>query len=405
MRPARAWRRPRATGVAPVSSSGFLGFPRVGGRAGIRNDTLALAINGLVGGTARRLAAALPGAKVVATPYGRGQIGLDKDTHLQQLVGMASNPNVGAVLILGADRKAADSVAEAIGARSDRPLDVLTLDAVHEDALELSARGIRSCAALMRGASAQRREVLPLSELYLGMECGHSDATSGLASNPLVGAIADRLVDAGGSVVVGETIEWLGAEHVLRARGADATVGDQVLQAVLTRERTVTSLGADLLGNNPGQENIRGGLSTIEEKALGAVVKAGTRPIRGLLPFARPPETAGLHLMDGPSFSPESMTGFVASGTQMILFTTGAGNSYCSLLAPTVKISANPAACARLGEQIDFDASANFAGVDSLDQVADRLFDRIIEIASGSLTWGEILGEGSESFARLGPSL
>jgi altronate dehydratase large subunit len=383
----------------------FLGFPRRDGRAGIRNDTLVIAINGLAGGAARRIAAAVPRARLVATPYGRGQVGLDKDVHVRQLVGLATNPNVGAVLLVGVDRKSADMFAAAIVERSGRPLEVLTLDDVGEDSLALAAHGIRACARLMRLASACRRTPLPLSELYLGMECGHSDATSGLASNPLVGAVADRIVDAGGTVVVGETIEWLGAEAALRERAGDRRAGEAIVDAVLAREAAVAALGVDLIGSNPGEENIRGGLSSIEEKSLGAIAKAGTRPIRGLLAFAEPPPSAGLHLMDGPSFSPESITGFVASGAQMILFTTGPGNSYCSLLAPTIKISGNPEACRTLSEQLDFDASPNFAGEEELDVTADRLLERIVDIASGTLSWGEILEEGAECFTRLGASL
>jgi altronate dehydratase large subunit len=391
-------------GVA-VTDKTFLGFRREGGRAGVRNETLVLAVNGLVGGAARRIAAAMPDARPVATPYGRGQIGPDKEAHLQQLVGLGANPNVGAALILGADRKSADAVAGEIGRRSSRPLDVLTLDDVHEDALELTARGIRACARLVRETSKLRREPVPVSELYLGIECGHSDATSGLTSNRLAGAVVDRLVDKGGSAVIGETIEWLGAEHSLRGRARDAAIGEAIVQAVLTREASVAALGVDLLGNNPGEENIRGGLSTIEEKSLGAIAKSGTRPIQDLLSFAAPPQTAGLHLMEGPSFSPESMTGFVASGVQMILFSTGPGNSYCSLLAPTIKISANPDTRATLGEQIDFDASPNFVGRESLDATADRLLARVLDFASGTLTWGEVLREGAECFYRTGASL
>lgn len=385
--------------------STFLGFLRRNGRAGVRNHTLILAINGLIGAAARRVACAIPDAKLVATPYGRSQVGPDQQAHFRLLTGIGANPNVGAVLVLGADRKSGDGLASAIAEISDRPIDVLTLDDVHEDAIELTARATRICAGLAHDVSRARREPVPVSQLYLGIECGHSDATSGLTANPLAGAVVDRLVDAGGTAVVGETIEWLGAEEVLRSRAAEPSVGMAIVEAVRSREEAVTALGEDLLGNNPGQENIRGGLSTMEEKSLGAIAKAGSRPIRSLLNFAQSPSTNGLHLMDGPSFSPESMTGFVASGTQMTLFTTGPGNSFCSLLAPTVKVSANPDATGRLAEQVDFDASSVFRATETLDEAADRLFAQILDIASGSLSWGEITGEGGESFTRLGASL
>jgi len=383
----------------------FLGFSRPRGRAGTRNHLLVLGINGLIAATAARAASALPFARLVATPYGRGQFGPDKECHFRQLAGIGANPNNGAVLIIGVDRKSADDVAAAIGARAAVPIEVLTLDDTHEDALELGVRAIRAGASLSRDISRARREAVPLSELYLGLECGHSDASSGLAANPLAGALADRLVDSGGTAVIGETIEWLGAEHALSPRGVTPETGKAIVRAVASREAAVSAAGVDLIGNNPGQENIRGGLSTIEEKSLGAIAKAGTRPITALLPFAEPPGRPGLHLMDGPSFSPESMTGFVASGAQMILFTTGPGNSYCSLLAPTIKISANPAASAQIRNQFDFDASRIFEGRETLDAAADRLLDEAVAFASGMLTWGEAVGEGAECFTRIGASL
>jgi len=383
----------------------FLGFPRKSGRAATRNHLLVLGINGLISATAARIAAALPGAKLVATPYGRGQFGADKECHFRQLVGIGANSNNGAVLIVGVDRKSADEVANGIAARSSVPVEVLTLDDTHEDALELAASAVRAGAGLAREISRARRRPIPISELYLGLECGHSDASSGLAANPLAGALADRLADAGGTAVIGETIEWLGAENALRHRGTKPETGEAIVRAVAAREAAVTAAGVDLLGNNPGAENIRGGLSTIEEKSMGAIAKAGSRAISGLLPFAEPPRQAGLYLMDGPSFSPESMTGFVASGTQLILFTTGPGNSYCSLLAPTIKLSANPAAHERVESQLDFDASGVFQAHETLDAAADRLFDEMIGFASGTLTWGEAVGEGSECFTRIGASL
>ena len=383
----------------------FLGFPRAGGRAGTRNHLLVLGINGLVAAPAGQIAAALPGCRLVATPYGRGQFGADKELHFRQLVGLGANPNNGAVLIVGADRKSSDAVAAEIARRSPAPVEAVTLDDTHEDAFELVARAVRMGGRLTREVSRARREPVPVAQLYLGLECGHSDASSGLAANPLAGALADRLVDAGGTAVVGETLEWLGAEHALHSRGAHAGVGDRIVSAVVARERAVTAAGVDLLGDNPGQENIRGGLSTIEEKSLGAIAKAGRHPVQDVLGFAEPPSAGGLHLMDGPSYSPESMAGFVASGTQMILFTTGPGNSYCSLIAPTIKISAHPAACARLEGQLDFDASAVLEARMSLDAAADALFASLIDFASGALTWGEAAGQGSECFTRIGPSL
>jgi altronate dehydratase large subunit len=238
--------------------------------------------------------------------------------------------------------------------------------------------------------------------LRLAVECGHTDATSGIAANPLVGRVVDRLVDAGGAAVFGETMEWLGAEHVLAARAADAPTGARIVAAVLARERWAAESGEDLTGNNPGQENIRGGLSSIEEKSLGAIAKGGSRPVRGVLPHAAPIPGPGLWVMEGPSFSPPSITGFVAAGAQIVVFTTGQGNSYADALAPTVKVTANPGTARRLPAQIDFDASGLLEGTRDPDEAADALLAQVLDHASGTLTWGEVLDEGEYAFARLG---
>jgi altronate dehydratase large subunit len=182
-------------------------------------------------------------------------------------------------------------------------------------------------------------------------------------------------------------------------------VGAAIVAAVLRREAEVARGGQDLTGNNPGAENIRGGLSTIEEKSLGAIAKTGTRPIRGLLRLAERPTLKGLHLMDGPSFSPESLTGFAASGAQIMLFTTGAGNGFCNSVAPTLKVTGRPETARRLTDQIDFDASPVFEGREDIERAGERLFDAMLDVASGAATWGEIHGEGAEAFARLGGSM
>jgi altronate dehydratase large subunit len=388
----------------PDRQDEFLGYRRSDGRVGTRNHLLVLSINGLVAPAARRLARQIAGARLVATPYGRGQFGPDADAQRAQLVGLGRNPNVGAVLVVGADRRSVDAIAQAIAA-TGKPVETVALDDVGEDALALSERGVRSAARLAREVSRARRETVPLASLFLGLECGHSDATSGLIANPLAGRIADRVVDGGGTAVFGETLEWLGAEHLLAQRAATREIGTAIVGAVARREAAVAAAGIDLLGNNPGDENIRGGLSTIEEKSLGGIAKGGTRPIRSVLKLAEAPAGPGLHVMDAPGFSPESLTGFAAAGAALMLFTTGAGNSFCNLLAPTIKISGHPQAAAALGHQIDFDASAAFAGREDLDAAAERLFRLVLEVTSGTLTWGEVLDETDETFVRLGPSL
>lgn len=382
----------------------FLGYPRADGRYGVRNAVLVLGLNGLVARAAARIAANVSGTVLFATSYGRGQYGDDQNAHTAQLVGLGRNPNVAATLVVGADRPAAEAIAQAIAA-AGKPVATVALDDVHEDALELAARGTRVAAELVRNASRVRRESAPACALFVAVECGHSDATSGLVANPLAGRVIDRIVDTGGTAVFGETIEWLGAEHVLARRALRPEIGEAIIAAVQRREAAVAAAGVDLTGNNPGVENIRGGLSSIEEKSLGAIAKGGTRPIAGLLRVAEAPPGPGVYVMDAPGFSPESMTGFAAAGAQLMMFTTGAGNSYCSAIAPTIKISARPDTMRQLANQIDFDASNVFAGREDLDAAADRLLALLIDVSSGTRTWGEVLGETAESVIRVGGSL
>lgn len=382
----------------------FLGFRRADGRVGTRNHVLVLALVGLVSGPARRIARNVRGTLLVATPYGRGQFGDDKRVHERQLIGLGRNPNVAAVLIVGADRLTADRVGAGI-ASTGKPVEIVALDDVHEDSLALSEIGMRRAAGLVRSVSGLTRVACPMSELFLGVECGHSDATSGMGANPLAGAAVDLLVDAGGRAVFGETVEWLGAEHLLARRAVTPQVGQSIVEAVTRREAAVAATGFDLTGNNPGQENIRGGLSTIEEKSLGAIAKGGSRAIQEVLGIAQEPQCPGLYVMDAPAFSPESLTGFAASGATLMLFTTGAGNSFCNAIAPTLKISVRPDTVAQLPHQIDFDGSAILQGREEIPAAGRRLFELMRATASGQSTWGEILDEGDETFIRTGGSL
>lgn len=382
----------------------FLGYRRPDGRVGVRNHTLILSINGLALRASERIARNLPGALLVTTPAGRGQVEPDLGLHLDQLVGLGRNPNVGAVLIVGVDQATSDHVAARI-AQVGKPVASVSFAECGEDALSVSDLGLRRAAELSRTASRARRVQVELAELIVAVECGHSDATSGLASNPVVGAAVDRLVAAGASVIVGETVEWLGAEHLLAARAANAEVAARIRQAVAGREEIAIASGRSLTGNNPGEENLKGGLSTIEEKSLGAIVKSGSGPIAGILGVAEAPSRPGLYLMDGPSFSPDSMTGFAAAGATIMLFTTGPGNSFANAIAPTIKISAHPETVARLPTQIDFDAGPVLAGQETLASGSERLIETILDVADGTLTLGEIVGEGLEVPTRIRGSL
>jgi len=182
-------------------------------------------------------------------------------------------------------------------------------------------------------------------------------------------------------------------------------VAEAVIAAVMAREAAAVAAGIDLTGNNPNPTNVAAGLSSIEEKSLGNIAKSGQRPIEGVIGYGEAPPGKGLWVMDAPAYAPESVTGFVTAGAQLILFTTGVGNSYVSAIAPTLKLSANPVACAGLGQQLDFDASAVFEGRLQIAVAAERLLEVLLGIASGQSTWGEVLKEGDEVVSRFGAAL
>ena len=385
-------------------SQRFTGYRRSDGSVGVRNHVLVLSPTGLTSAAAQRIADLVLGTVAVTSGFGRGQVGDDAQLHFDTLAGLARNANVAAVLVVSAADAITESYVDALRA-SGKPVDGLSLPGVHEDALTLVDRGVRIAARLVREASQARRESSTLADLFLAVECGHSDATSGLVCNPLTGRLAERIVAAGGRAVFSETVEWTGTEHLLARRAATPDVAQRIIATVMAREHAVRESGGDIRAQNPGPQNRTGGLTTIEEKALGAIAKGGEQPIQGVLRAAERPSQSGLYLMDTPYFSPESMTAMVAAGAQMVVFTTGAGNSYCSALAPTFKMSANPDACARLREQIDFAATGVLDGSVTFDDAAARALDALLGVASGTLTYGEIVGEGAEVVSRLAPSI
>ena len=382
----------------------FDGYARGDGRVGVRNHVLVLSPTGLTSAAAARVASLVKGTVCVTSGYGRGQVAADAQLHFDTLAGLATHPNVAAVVVMSAADSITQPYVEAALA-AGKPAVGFSLPGVHEDALALVDAGVRAATRLVQQSSALRRERFPLSRLCVAVECGHSDATSGLVCNPLAGRLMERIVHAGGQAMFSETVEWTGAEHLLARRAASAEIGQSILQAVMARERSVRESGGDIRAQNPGPQNKAGGLTTIEEKALGAIAKGGNQPIKGLLRAAQRPSGSGLFLMDTPFFSPESITAMVAGGAQLVVFTTGAGNSYCSLVAPTLKMSANPQACERLREQIDVVATDVLSGGLSLDAMAARALDQLVGVASGTLTFGEIVGEGAEVVSRLSASI
>ena len=382
----------------------FKGFPRASGRPGIRNRLTILSMCGLNAPGARKIVAALPGSVLISSPYGRGQIGADKRFHERLLAGFGTHPNTGTALVLAADadmRAGLQSKIEAAG----RPVAGFSLEEAEEDGERLVDEAVAAGREFLAGLDRTKREPCAIYQLALAVECGHSDASSGIAANPLVGDLADTLVAAGGAVVISETMEWMGTEPALYARCATPDVAGRLKALVEARHDIVRSAGQDPHIGNPGPQNHAGGLTTLEEKSLGAVSKGGTSPVTAALAEGEAILGAGLHLMDTPTLSSESISSMVAGGAQVVIFTTGHGNPYGSAVAPTLKLTANPDTAHRLPRQIDFDASSVFTGAARREDLLPDLAALLLETCNGRATAVEQLDEGAEAISRLGPSI
>ena len=384
--------------------SHFHGFVRATGRPGIRNRLVVLSVCGLNAPGARKVAAALPEAALISTGYGRGQLAEDKVFHDRMLASFGTQPNTGAVVILAADRDMRLRYQKPIEA-AGRPVASFSLQEAGEDGEALTASAIEAGRELQARLDAEQRTPCPIADLVIATECGHSDASSGIVANPLMGDLADALIAAGGAALFSETMEWLGTEPRLYDRCATPQVAERLRQLVEARHRIALDAGRDVRLGNPGPQNHDGGITTLEEKSFGAVSKGGTGPIVGALGQSEAVPGPGLYLMDTPTLSPESISSMVAGGAQLVCFTTGHGNPYGSALAPTLKVTANPETAARLPRQIDFDASPAFTGARARAALLPELMALVAEVCAGRETAAERAGECDEVISRLGPSI
>jgi altronate dehydratase large subunit len=258
---------------------------------------------------------------------------------------------------------------------------------------------------LVQKVSTVAREPIPLSELCVAVECGASDAWSGVTANPAVGVASDLVVRAGGTVILSETPEFIGAEHLLAARAATPSIAAQIVEAVLGREQEANRMGVDMRGSQPTPGNMAGGLTTIEEKSLGAITKGGSTLIREFLEYAHRPTRRGLVVMDTPGNDPESVTAMVAGGAQVVVFTTGRGSPTGCPIAPVVKVASNSAMYHRLRDDMDLDAGVIISTGESLLNVGLRIFDGIVAAASGKQTAAEAGGHKEFAINVIGPKL
>jgi len=385
-----------------MAEQGFWGYRRPDGAVGIRNRVAVLAVMDNVNGIVRHLAQLVRGTLPLPVWYGRGQFGADDALFRRTQVGLAGNPNIASALVISLEKVSAEKVAAAI-AETGKPVEHISVQDIG-GTVEALAAGIRKLVPLVEAASAERPEFAPLSELVLGVECGGTDTTSGIAANPALGFVADRVVDAGGTVYLSETSEWMGAEQVLAKRARNEAVSAEIWAAVRRIEESAVSRGVDIRGANPVPDNIRGGITTIEEKSLGAIIKGGTRDIQGVLGYAARAGGKGLYLMDTAAPAAESMTGLAAGGAQMILFSTGQMNIMGNPIAPTVKVTGNPRTAERLRDNVDADVSPMLDG-ESLEEAGGRLLQIALSVASGRFTKAEILGDEEIAISRIEPTV
>jgi altronate dehydratase large subunit len=378
-------------------SSTFLGYRRENGAVGVRNLVAVISIMDNCNPVTRAIARAVEGTIPVTTLFVRGQIGQDLELAFDSLAGMGRNPNIAAVLLIGLEEKSTEEVARRIRP-SGKPVEAIHLQP--HGSINTIAEGTRRAMRLVVRASGARREPCPVSALVIGVECGGSDTTSGLTCNPTIGRMADRLIDDGGTVIISETAEFVGAEQLFAARAVDDQVRKAFVDAVHHLEQEAMRCGVDLTGTNPAPDNIRGGLTTLEEKALGAMAKAGSRPLTGVLGYGEAPQKKGLHFMDAPAPAVENLTAFAAAGCQLIFFGTGVGNPIGNMVTPTVKVCGNVNTLRTMADNIDVDVSGILETGAKVSDLGDRLFGYAIEVASGTRTTSEVLDVRETAISR-----
>lgn len=379
------------------------GYRRSDDRLGVRNLVVVMAAADNVNPLARLLERDVPGVVFLPASYGRGQLGRDFEITLAAMAGLASHPNVAECLIVTFEPESAERIAERVRARGR---DVETLSILEAGgvgpALE---RGGAILRAMQKRASEQERRPIQMSEMTVGLECGGSDTTSGLFGNPCLGAFTDIVVDAGGTAIFSEPVECLGGEKLLMERAVDGKAAGDIEAAILRYRDIALDQGIDLTGVNPTPDNIAGGLTTIEEKSLGAIAKAGGRPIQGVVGYGERPQRNGLWLMEAPAAAVENITALSAAGAQIILFVTGSCNPVGHPISPTVKICANPETMRRMAEHIDVDLSHGLdQGLTTL-QGAAEISAAFTDIANGRPTAAERLGFLESNISRFGLSV
>lgn len=382
----------------------FLGYRRHDGKVGVRNHVLILPTITCATQAAKQITELVHGTVSFIHQHGCAQVGVDYEQTFRTYVGLGLNPNVYGVVVLGlgCETHQARSVASEIAKTGKRVETVSIQD--YGGTLSAIAEGAKAATKLVQEASAQMREWCDFSELIIGTECGGSDACSGLSANPAVGVVSDMIVEKGGTAILAETTELIGAEHLLANRAKNDRVAKRAYEIINAMENRSILMGVDIRTGNPSPGNIKGGLSSLEEKSLGAANKAGKSQLNEIIDYAEAPTEKGLVWMDTPGHDIEQLTGMVAGGAQVVLFTSGRGTPTGSPIAPVIKISTNTPMFERMSENMDLDAGTIIDGKETVEDVGKRIFDEIGLVCSGKLTKAEILKQHDFGIWRIGPT-
>lgn len=381
----------------------FWGYKRPDGRVGIRNHVLILPASICASDVTRNVAAQVEGAVTFGHQLGCSQLGSDYQITLDTVAGYAANPNIyGTIIIgLGCENHQAHIVKEAIEKRTNKPIRTLVIQE-EGGTLKTTAKAVDMAREMTSEAILQRREEFPVSELIIGTNCGGSDPTSGLAANPTIGKMSDFIVELGGTSVLCETTELIGAEHILARRAKNQEVHDKIYEIIYRYEEHIEmNTGLSVREGNPSPGNMDGGLTTLEEKSLGCIHKGGSTTINKVYEYAQQLETEqGLVIMDTPGNDASSVAGIVAGGCQLVIFSTGRGTPTGHPIAPVVKITGNRETWQTMSDNLDIDGSGVIYGEKTMDEQGVELFNELVEIANGKYSKAEALGFVETAIAR-----
>ncbi len=383
-----------------LSKATFWGYRRENGRVGVRNHVIILPVDDLSNAATQAVEHNIKGTLALPHPYGRLQFGADLELHFRTLIGTGANPNVAAVVVIGIEEGWTKRVVDGI-AKTGKPVTGFGIEGYGDH--DTIKRASKVAKEYVQWASELKREEAPVKELWVSTKCGESDTTSGLGANPAVGDAFDKLYEHGVTLVFGETSELTGGEHLVAARCRDDQVRERFMfmfnryQDMINRHKT-----DDLSESQPTKGNIAGGLTTIEEKALGNIQKIGKNcKVDGVLDKAETPTGPGLWFMDSSSAAAEMVTLCAAAGFVVHFFPTGQGNVIGNPILPVIKICANPRTVRTMSEHIDVDVSGLLRREINMDQAGDRLLEAMFRTANGRLTAAEALGHREFVLTRL----